>query len=57
MMTIKEIREMFREKLQEYETKQTLVLDPISGHQALLKQRLHQLYNSHTYVKTDDEKP
>ena len=57
MMTIKEIREMFREKLQEYEAKQTLVLDPISGHQALLKQRLHQLYNSHTYVKTDDEKP
>ena len=44
MVTIKEIREVFREMLQEHETKEDrmftkhkkLVLDLISGHQALL---------------------
>ena len=63
MVTIKEIREIFREMLQEHETKQDsmftkhkkLVLDLISGHQALInqKQRLDQLRNSPTLVKTD----
>ena len=45
MVTTKEIREAFREMLQEHETEQEgmftkhekLVLDLISGHQALLK--------------------
>ena len=65
MVTIKEIREIFTEKLQEHETKQDriftkhekLVLDLISGHQALLKQklRLDQQPNSPTLVKTDVE--
>ena len=65
MVTIKEIREIFTEILQEHETKQDriftkhekLVLDLISGHQALLKQKLwlDQLPNSPTLVKTDVE--
>ena len=63
MVTIKEIREIFREMLQEHETKQERmftkhkksVLDPISGHQALLKQRLDLLFDSLTSVKTDVE--
>ena len=60
---MKEIREIFREMLQEYQTKQEgmftkyekLVMDLISGHQALLKQRLDQLWDSLTSVKTDVE--
>ena len=58
MINIKEIREIFREMLQEHKTKQEgmftkhekLVLDLISGHQALLKQRLDQLFDSLTLV-------
>ena len=50
--------------LQEHETKQEemftkhgkLVLEVISGHQALLKQRLDQLCDSLTLGKTDVEK-
>ena len=64
MVTIKEIREIFREMLQEHETKQEgmftkhqkSALDLISGHQALLNQRLDQLCDSLTSVKTDIEK-
>ena len=64
MINIKEIREIFREMLQEHKTKQEgmftkhekLVLDLISGHQALLKQRLDQLCDSLTSVKTDVKK-
>ena len=60
---IKDIRENFSEMLQEHETKQDemfrkpkkLVLDLISGHQALLKQRLDQLCDSLISVKTDVE--
>ena len=63
MVTIKEKRELFREMLQEHETKQEgmftkhkkSVLDLISRHQALLKQRLDQLYDSLTSVKKDVE--
>ena len=63
MVTIKEIRETFREMLQEHETKQEgmftkyekLVLDLISGHQALLKERLDQQCDSLTSVKTGVE--
>ena len=63
MVTVKEIREIFREMLEEHKTKQEgmftkhekLVLDLISGHQALLKQRLDQLCDSLTSVKTDVE--
>ena len=63
MVTIKEITEIFREMLQEHEAKQERmftkheksVLDLISGHQALLKQRLDQLCGSLTSVKTDVE--
>ena len=63
MVTIKEIREIFREMLQEHETKQEgmftkhekLVLDLISGHQGLLKQMLDQLRDSLTSVKIDIE--
>ena len=59
MVTVKEIREIFREMLQEHETKQEgmftkyekLVSDLISGHQALIKQRPDSL----TSVKTDVE--
>ena len=60
MVTIKEIREPFREMLQEHETKQEgmftkhekLIVDVISGHQALLKERLDQQCGSLTSVKT-----
>ena len=63
MVTIREIREIFREMLQEHETKhermftkhKKSVLDPISGHQTLLKQRLDLLFDSPTSVKTDVE--
>ena len=63
MVTIKEIRETFRQMLQEHETKQEgmftkhekLVLDLISGHQALLKERLDQQCDSLTSVKQDVE--
>ena len=63
MVTMKEITETFREMLQEHETKQEgmftkhekLVLDLILGHQALLKERLDQLCDSLTSVKTDVE--
>ena len=63
MVTLKEIREIFREMLQEHETKQEqmftkhekLVLDLISGHQALLQQKLDQLCDSLTSVKKDVE--
>ena len=63
MVTIKEIREIFREMLQEHETKpegvfanhEKFVLDLISGHQTLLKQSLDQLCDSLTSVKTDVE--
>ena len=63
MVTIKEIREISREMLQEHETKQEgmftkhekSVLDLISGHQTLLKQRLDQLCDSLTSVKTGVE--
>ena len=63
MVTTKEIRGTFREMLQEHETKQEgmftkhekLVLDLILGHQALLKERLDQLCDSLTSVKTDVE--
>ena len=65
IVTIKEIREIFREMLQEHETKQEgmlakhkkLVLDLISGYQALLKQRLDQICNNLTSVKADVEEP
>ena len=65
IVTIKEIREIFREMLQEHETKQEgmlakhkkLVLDLISGHQTLLKQRLDQICNNLTSVKADVEEP
>ena len=58
MVTTKEIREIFKEFLQELETKQEemftkykkSVLDLISGHQALLKQSLDQLCNILTSV-------
>ena len=58
MVTTKEIREIFREFLQELETKQEemfteykkSVLDLISGHQALLKQSLDQLCNILTSI-------
>ena len=61
MVTIKEIREIFRELLQEHEYKQEgmfikqekSVLDLISGHQALLKQKLDLQCDSLTSVKTD----
>ena len=63
MVTIKEIREIFREMLHEHETKQErmftkhekLVLDLTSRDQALLKQRFGQLCDSFTSVKTDVE--
>ena len=63
MVTIKEIREIFREMLQEHEIKhegmftkhEKLILDLISEHQALLKQRLDQLCDSITSVKTGVE--
>ena len=63
MLTIKEIREIIREVFQEQETKQERmftkheksVLDLISGHRALLKQRLDQLCYNLTSVKTDVE--
>ena len=63
MVTIKEKREIFREMLQEHETKQEgiftkhekSVLDLTLRHQALLKQRLDQLFDSLTSVKTDFE--
>ena len=63
MVTIKEIRETFKEILQEHETKQKgistkhekLVLDLISGLLALLKERLDQQFDSLTSVKTDVE--
>ena len=63
MVTLKEIREIFREMLQEHETKQEemftkhekLVLDLISGHQALLQQKLDQLCDSLASVKKDAE--
>ena len=63
MVIVKEIREIFREMLQEHETKQEgvftkhekLVLDLISGHQALLKESLDQQCDSLTSVKTDVE--
>ena len=63
MVTITEIRESFREMLQEYETKhermfkkhEKLVSYLISGYQALLKQGLDQLSDSLTLVKTDVE--
>ena len=63
MVTIKEIRETFKEILQEHETKQKgistkhekLVLDLISGFLALLKERLDQQFDSLTSVKTDVE--
>ena len=61
MVTIKEIREIFREMLQEHEYKQEgmfikqekSVLDLISGRQALLKQKLDLQCDSLTSVKTD----
>ena len=61
MVTIKEIREIFREMFQEHETKhegmlakrEKSVLDMISGHQILLKQRFDQLCDGLTSVKTD----
>ena len=63
MVTITELREVFREMLQEHETKkegmftkhEKSVLDLISGHQALLKQRLDQPCDSPTSVKKDVE--
>lgn len=66
ILTIKEMRETFRELLQEHETKtrgnvyktrylQKLVLDLKSGHQALLKWRPDQLCDSLTSVKTGVE--
>ena len=63
MVTIKEIRENFREMLQEHVTKQKgmliklekSVLDLVSGHQALLKQNLDQHCDSLTSEKTDLE--
>ena len=63
MVTIKEIRENFREMLQKYLTRQKgmltkhekLVLDLVSGHQALLKQNLDQHCDSLTSEKTDLE--
>ena len=63
MVTIKEIRETFREMLQEHETKQEgmftkhkkSVLDLISGHQTLLKKKLDQQCDSLISVKTDFE--
>ena len=63
MVTIKEIREIFREMLHQHETKQErmftkhekLVLDLTSRDQALLKQRFGQLCDSLTSVKTDVE--
>ena len=63
MLTVKEIREIIREIFQEHETKQEgmftkhekSVLDLISGHRALLKQRLDQLCDNLTSVKTDVE--
>ena len=63
MITIKETREIFSEMLQEHETKQEgmftkhkkSVLDLISRHQVLLKQRLDQLCDSLTSVKIDVE--
>ena len=63
MIIIKEGRDIFREMLQEHETKQEgmftkhekSVLDLISGYQALLKQRLDQLCDSLNSVKRDVE--
>ena len=63
IVTIKEIKEIFKGMLQEPETKQEgmftkhekSVLGLISGHQALLKQKLDQLFDSLTSVKTDVE--
>ena len=63
MVTIKNIRKIFREILQENETKQKgmlakdeqYVLDLISGHQALLNHRFDQLCDGLTLVKTDVE--
>ena len=60
MVTIREIRIIFGETLQEFETKEEgifkkhkkLALGLISGHQALLKQRLGQLCNSLSLVKS-----
>ena len=63
MFTIKKIREILRQMLQEHETKQEgmftkhekLVLFLLSEKQALLKQRIDQLYGNFTSVKTDVE--
>ena len=63
MIIIKEVRDIFREMLQEHENKQEgmftkhekSVLDLMSGHQALLKQRLDQLCDSLNSVKRDVE--
>ena len=63
MVTIKEIRKIFREMLQENETKQKgmlakheqYVLDLISGHQASLNHRLDKLCDCLALVKTDVE--
>ena len=63
MVTIKEIRENFREMLQKHLTRQKgmltkhekSVLDLVSGHQALLKQNLDQHCDSLTSEKTDLE--
>ena len=63
MVTIKEIRKIFREMLQKHESKQEeiftkhekLVLELISGHQASLNHRFHQLCDSLTTVKTEVE--
>ena len=63
MVTIKEIRKIFREMLQENENKQKgilakheqYVLDLISGHQALRSHRLDKLCDCLTLVKIDVE--
>ena len=63
MIIIKDVRDIFRKMLQEHETKQeemfteheNSVLDLISGHRALLKQRLDQLCDSLNSVKRDVE--
>ena len=65
MVTIKEIREIFREMLQKHETKQEgmftkhekLVSDLISGHQALLKQSPDSLISVKTDVEELKESP
>ena len=53
MVTIKEIREIFREIM--FIKHEKLVLERISGQQALLKQRLNKLRDTLTSVKTDVE--